>query len=239
MATNQKRQTAYKVQIKDITEGNFVTEEGWNPNYVVDKYGRKISRVNLISAVVDIPDTEETFNYYSIVIDDSTGKISARLFEDYERLKMFNVGDVVSIIGRIREYGAERYIIPEIIRKIDNPKWIDVRKKEIELLQGTLQKAEDNQKPESAQDEGAAAVVDSGKSAVTAEVEGVVEEKPNALDESESVIAMARELDNGDGVDIDELIKKSGIESCEELIKSLLLEGDMFEVQPGRLKILD
>lgn len=238
MATNQKRQTAYKVQIKDITEGNFVTEEGWNPNYVVDKYGRQISRVNLISAVVDIPDTEETSNYYSIVIDDGTGKISARLFEDYERLKMFKVGDVVSIIGRIREYGTERYITPEIIRKIDNPKWIEVRKKEIELLQGTLQIAGENHKLEPVQDE-SVAVVDSGKPVVTSAVEGVVEEKPNVLDESESVITLARELDNGDGVDIDELIKKSGIDSCEELIKSLLLEGDMFEVQPGKVKVLD
>ncbi|MCK5025673.1 MAG: hypothetical protein KAS15_03730 [Nanoarchaeota archaeon] len=236
MANNQKRQTAYKVQIQDLIEGDFVTEEGWNPNYVIDKYGRKISRVNLISAVVDIPDSENTFNYYSIVIDDSTGKISARLFENYERLKAFNVGDIVSIIGRIREYGTERYIILEIIRKIDNPKWIEVRQREIELLKSTLQQVDSNQQPEPVHDK---IKSDSKETSMTAENKEVADEGINDLNASESVLALIRELDKGEGVDTDEVIKKSKIDSCEELIKSLLLEGDMFEVRPGRLKVLD
>lgn len=236
MANNQKRQTAYKVQIQDLIEGDFVTEEGWNPNYVIDKYGRKISRVNLISAVVDIPDSENTFNYYSIVIDDSTGKISARLFENYERLKAFNVGDIVSIIGRIREYGTERYIILEIIRKIDNPKWIEVRQREIELLKSTLQQVDSNQQPEHVHDK---IKSDSKETSMTAENKEVADEGINDLNASESVLALIRELDKGEGVDTDEVIKKSKIDSCEELIKSLLLEGDMFEVKPGRLKVLD
>lgn len=236
MANNQKRQTAYKVQIQDITEGDFVTEEGWNPNYVIDKYGRKISRINLISAIVDIPDSENTFNYYSIVIDDSTGKISARLFENYEQLKTFNVGDIVSIIGRIREYGTERYIILEIIKKIDNPKWIEVRKKEIELLKSTLQKVDSNQQPEPVPDK---IKSDSKETDRAEEIEEVADEGINALNASESILALIRKLDKGEGVDTDEVIKKSGIDSSEEIIKSLLLEGDMFEVRPGRLKVLD
>jgi len=236
MANNQKRQTAYKVQIQDITEGDFVTEEGWNPNYVIDKYGRKISRVNLISAIVDIPDSENTFNYYSIVIDDSTGKISARLFENYEQLKAFNVGDIVSIIGRIREYGTERYIILEIIKKIDNPKWIEVRKREIELLKSTLQKMDSNQQPEPVPDKTQS---DSKETSMAEEIEEVADEGINALNASESILALIRKLDKGEGVDTDEVIKKSGIDSSEEIIKSLLLEGDMFEVRPGRLKVLD
>ena len=34
------------------------------------------------------------------------------------------------IIGRPREYMNEKYIVTEILKKVDNPAWIELRKKE-------------------------------------------------------------------------------------------------------------
>ena len=222
MADQQQRQTAYKVQVKSILKGDFIKQEGWKPNYIIDEYGRKISRINLIATIVDVPESQDTFNYYGIILDDGTGTISARVFEDQERLKKFSLGQMINIIGRIREYGNERYIIPEIIKKIDDSGWIDLHNKEITLLKKTLIEKPKEDLPE---------IV----------VEEDIVKKPDTIhiDTSEKILSAIRNLDKGDGADIDEVIEKCSIDGCEGLVNSLLLEGDIFEIKPGRLKVLD
>lgn len=220
MTEQQQRQTAYKIQIGSILKGDFVKQEGWNPNYIIDEYGRKISRVNLMTTIIDIPDSQETFNYYSLILDDGTGRISTRIFENHDRLKKFSLGEIIQIIGRIREYGEEKYIVPEIIKKIENPKWIEIRKKEIELLNKTPK-----EEPK--------------KETHTNIVKEVTIEETEQIDSSEIIILAIRDLDKGNGADIDDVISKCKLEKGEELINSLLLEGDIFEIKPGRLKILD
>ena len=46
-------------------------------------------------------------------------------------------------------------------------------------------------------------------------------------------------LDNGDGADIDVVIKKAGIKESNKIVEDLVRNGDVFEIMPGRLKILD
>jgi len=222
MADQQQRQTAYKVQINSILKGDFIKQEGWKPNYIIDEYGRKISRINIIATIVDVPDSQDTFNYYSIILDDGTGTISARVFEDHERLKRFSLGQMINIIGRIREYGSERYILPEIVKKIDDSGWIDLHNKDIELLKKTLIEKPEEDLPEIVIEE------DIGK-----------ESDQIQIDTSEKILSVIRDLDKGDGADIDEVIENSSIDGCEALVNSLLLEGDIFEIKPGRLKVLD
>ena len=41
------------------------------------------------------------------------------------------------------------------------------------------------------------------------------------------------------GIDIDEVIKKSNINGSEAIIINLLKEGDIFEIRPGKLKVLE
>ena len=60
----------------------------------------------------------ELNNYKTLTIDDGTGKISARAFENNVLLDKTDVGDVVLIIGRPREFSSEKYILIEIIKKI-------------------------------------------------------------------------------------------------------------------------
>jgi RPA family protein len=229
MAEIQKRQVACKARISELIEGEYVKEEGWNPNYIRTKRGRNISRVNLIAAVISVNDEE---NYQSVLVDDGSARISLRTFEKNEMLNNLEVGDVVLVIGRPREYGAEKYIVPEIIKKIENKKWIDVRKLELEI-EGKKEKYEEpkkyNEKPEKIERE---------------EIVEEIEEKPEKKyddkgNKHEIVYNTVKNLDKGNGADIDEVIKKSEIKEAEEIIKRFMMEGEMFEIKPGKIKILE
>ena len=213
----QKRQIACKARVKEILSGRYVKEDGWMPNYVETVDGRKISRINIIGAVV-ASEEEKEIGYNSIVIDDGTGKVSVRVFgDDADKLKGIGVGDVVLIIGRPREYGAERYVLLEIIKKIDDKKWIDVRK--LELGATAIDKVEE--KPEEELKEEAIE-------------EGVV--GGEEMTAGDKIVDYIRKVDKGDGVDIEEVLKEFGDENA---IKTLLSEGELFEVKPGRIKVLE
>ncbi len=225
MPEAQKRQTAIKARISEIISGSYVKEEGWTPNFILTESGKKISRANIMGAVIDKADTPDEF--LSFTIQDGTGTMPVRSFEDDARIKSLDAGDVVLVIGKPREYGSEKYIVPEIIRVIENKKWVDVRKAELEIEE-LRQKGEGNfyykeEKKET-------------PSQGQAEEEDIESEKPSGAG---SVYETIRELDKGKGADIEDVIKKSKAENAEQIIKKLLMEGEVFEISPGRLKVLE
>jgi RPA family protein len=213
MAEQQKRQIAYKTRIKDLLGGKYVKEEGWNPNYI-EAGERKISRINLIGTIVS---KEAIDSFQSLIIDDGTGKISARTFEKDLSLDNLDIGDVVLIIGRPREYGGEKYILIEIIRKIENKKWILYRKAELEKYIIPSEKPEEKKIEEEQ---------------ITTEEEVIKEGSP-----AEMILKRIKEQDKGEGADFDEVIK--GIDDGEKIISTLLSDGEVFEIKPGKLKVLE
>ena len=200
----QSRQIAHIARIKDINDGNFVKEDGWNPSYV--KIGSKnVARINIIGAIIELADGGNSRN---IVLDDGTGKISVRNFENKIDAK---IGDVVLLIGRIRQFGNDKYIVPEIVKKDVNVKWSAVWKK-------TSIKAD--------------------KAGFEKDYAG---EKETAIDENpehipNDIMSKIRDLDDGTGVSYNDAVRNQG---DEKVISSLLLRGDIFEIKPGRLKVLD
>ena len=206
----QRRQIAYKARIIDITEGRYVKASGWLPNYILTNDGRELSRVNIIGAVIS---KDVDLNNESIVLDDGTSSITARSFEKDDNLSKVKIGDVVLMIGRPREFGSEKYILPEIIKKIDNPKWIELRQLEMLKEFGEFKKKE--------------------------VVENVVKEKPDGSEiPSQKIYNLIKELDKGDGAEMEEIIAQSGISNVEEIISTLTKEGEVFQNRPGRIKIL-
>lgn len=125
----QKRQTACITTIKDVLEGSYVKEGGWTPNYIQFSDGRKVSRINIICAVVFVDES----NQLTITVDDGTGSMSVRSFDETSPIKNISVGDTITLIGRPREFGTQKYIIPEIIKKTSS-KWVLYRKKELDLI---------------------------------------------------------------------------------------------------------
>ena len=117
----QKRQVAYKIRVSDILNGNLEKEE-FSGNIRLSN--TNVSRVNIIATVIY---KSEEFNYSSTVVDDGTGKIQLRSFENNSYFSKADVGDAVLVIGKIRDFNGEKYIMPEIFKKIEDSKWADVR----------------------------------------------------------------------------------------------------------------
>ncbi|MEA2037720.1 MAG: OB-fold nucleic acid binding domain-containing protein [Nanoarchaeota archaeon] len=215
MEKSQKRQVAYEVKINEIIKGSYVKEEGeWSPNYI-EIGNKKISRVNLMAAIVDKQNQENT-KYQNLIIDDGSGRISIRSFEENNNFDSVGIGDIVLIIGRPREYLNEKYIVSEILRKIDNPKWVELRK----LKLGSVEQPKEEE--------------------TSVEVnEEEVKEEPIEDDTDAKILSLIKECDNGEGADTQDIIKKSNVEEAEEIVTKLLEQGEVFEIKPGKLKILE
>lgn len=203
----QKRQTAYKIRIKDILDSKYIKTEGFAPNYL-EIGGREISRINVIGVIVDKSDLN---NYKPLTIEDGTGNISARIFENSSLLEALEVGNIVLIIGRPREFSSEKYILIETIKNI-NQNWAKVR--ELELEKSTM--------------------VDNSFTNSEKEVTG----KEIISNSTNKIFKLIKGLDKGDGVPIEELSSRN-IKEMDKIIDMLLKEGDIFEVKPGKLKVLE
>jgi len=132
----RKRNVAYKLRIGDILKGKPIMSEGSaeSPSkfLFLELGDKKIVRVNLLANCVDkyVQDGEK--KYASLTVDDASGQIRLKAFgEDISNLKDVTQGDTLQIIGNVREWNSELYILPEVLKKVD-PRWLLVRKLEIQ-----------------------------------------------------------------------------------------------------------
>jgi len=120
------RGTAYKLSIKDLINSQRI-KENENNYFIINN--NKISRVNLFATIITAP--VKYANYSQTLVDDGSGRMIIRSFDNLDLFKDLEIGDMVLVIGKPREYNDEKYIIGEIIKKLDNPKWFELRKKEL------------------------------------------------------------------------------------------------------------
>lgn len=112
------RLIAYKIWLNYLKEENFVNKtQDFESNYI-SVGDKQISRINIISNVVSKFQSEDG-NYFAITIDDSSAQVRLKTWrEDTKILNNINVGDIVLVIGKIRNYNDEIYILPEIVKKV-------------------------------------------------------------------------------------------------------------------------
>ncbi len=202
------RQVAYKVRVSDVLSASFDKDNVYATYIKLNN--ANVSRVNLIATLVY---KAEDFNYAGAVIDDGTGRISLRSFENKLIFSKADVGDVVLLIGRIREFNNERYIMPEILKKI-SLEWMNVRK--LELMKNDKTKLK----------------------ATSSEIQsGTLGEEVASI--NEEIYLLIKRLDTGNGVAIDDVIKNFDNIEAEKILNILLEKGDIFEVKPGKLKVLE
>ena len=228
-----KRSTAYRIRLKNIVNSPYEKREGFNPS-VIKFNNLEISRVNVIASIVGKYLTDDQ-NYCAITLDDGSETIRVKNFgAEVGTIKELNVGDIVRIIGKVKEYNEEKYIAGEI-SKVLNPNWIIVN--EIELS---------NQKQTTTD------------SSTADSINKVIETKTNSS-ENEEIISISSESgdsessikqkilqylknnDNGTGVIMDQIMNSLDI-SSEEVKNSLyelLKVGEIYEPKKGILKILD
>jgi len=132
----KKRNVAYKLRIGDILKGKPAMSEGSAESpakfLFLELGDKKISRVNILANCVDkyVQDGEK--KYASLTVDDASGQIRLKAFgDDIKFLMEISQGDTLQIVGNVREWNSELYILPEIAKKVD-PRWLLVRKLEIQ-----------------------------------------------------------------------------------------------------------
>jgi RPA family protein len=132
-----KRAIAYRFRIKDLSGGEYVAGKTIdNPTYV--KLGdMNVSRVDLLGRVLDKSDSG---GLSSMTLQDKTGKIKIKVFgNDSTLVKGAVVGDLVRVIGKIRQDSIERFVLGEIVKKIDDANYELLRDKELAKKGGLIE----------------------------------------------------------------------------------------------------
>ena len=205
----RQRQTAFKVPIRELSSNPYIEQEGWDPDYVQinDKH---VSRVNIMAVVID---KQVSGNLATLTLDDSTGIIQTRYFnDDVRKVSEINTGDTILIIGKPRKFNNQVFITAEISRKI-NPAWMKIRKIELEK-------------------EFKISAADNGQNHK--------ESKQQMNAHSEKFLEMIKEMDGGTGVDMDELVSLSGLreEEARDVLVELIKLGEIYEPRPNKIRIL-
>ena len=204
------RQVAYKVTIREILNAEHVKGEGWNTSYMKIR-SNNVSRVNIMGVVVEGSGEERC------LVDDGTGRIGVQRSAYTSVFSKLTVGDPVLVIGMMREFNGERIVFTDILKKLGSIEWIKSRGAELNIKRGTHAEEENKEGVDDA------------------------EEKPVEDNDPlpQKVYSLIRSLDKGDGADIEEIITKIPVKGVEKVINSLLEEGEVFEIMPGRIKALD
>jgi len=216
------RHPAVKTLISDLNKGNYVQDDEQAPNYLEFK-NKKIYRLNLIATLVE---KEVIGSITNLLLDDGKGRIILRSFEENKNIEGLNVGDVVLVVGKIRTYNEERYISPEIVKKV-NPLWLKLRSLEMKKKSEVKESRESENKKEDD-------IV-----LVEGDYLGKVEEQEeNKLLPNQKIISLIKELDGGGGVLMEDIIEKSVLDNVEKILDRMLETGEIFQIQPGKVKVL-
>ncbi len=223
-----QRQTAYQIWISNLLSGNYVRTSGeWEPNYI-EVSSLKISRVNIIGHIVD-KYVKEDGSYATLSIDDGSGKIPLKAWkEDASFLTSFAIGDLLLVVAKVKDFNNQIYLVPEIVTKLDNPLWAKLRKLELDKNHGQAQTY-------------APKAVASKPSISEEETFQVIEEKvtnETPSNKRQAILDLIEKLDTNNGADQQLVIGQSGInkEEVQKLLESLLREGEIFEIHPGKLR---
>ena len=202
--------TAKKVMVCDLMNGQWNRREGFEPSFVVSPSGERISRARILGTVV-AKFLADDGNFASITLDDSTDTIRAKTFKTVKPLDVVEVGDIVDAIGKVKEYNAEIYIVPEVARKVDDPNTELLRRLEIAArlrVRGAEPTAGD-------------------------QPEGQKGDVSEVRKELLKIMDSQRE-----GISYSELVEKSGRpeQIVEAAVNELLAEGVCYEPSPGKIR---
>lgn len=226
-----ERSTASKVCIKDVVNGKFVrAEKQFEPDFLITPLNEKISRIRVMAVVVSRFVSEDG-KYASLTLDDASETITVRTFRDeIELLRDVKPGDILDVVGKIKEYNEERYISPESVRKIEDPNWELVRKLELLLKESRLEGREavaiESQIEKIAEAPAASAAAEEI-------VEETVSEDPKLV-----ILNLIEKMDEGEGVKYVTLLSESKLEEekLEGVLNELMGDGEVYEPKIGRFK---
>lgn len=231
-----ERITAKKCSIRDLLDGSYVEKQN-DVSYMKTLRG-DISRANLIAAVVGKP------AHSTLLLDDGTGTIEARTFDDTKLFENVFIGDILLLIGRPREYQGQRYVVAEIAKRLGSLAWLELRKRE--LSSGNNSNTKITTSPTTEKEKSTRTKIPKPENQTprkTTELNKIKKEDnilpaPVLTTTGEKVLAVIRELDTGSGAPVEQVIAKLG-GGAETILTNLMAEGEIFEIRPGRVKVLE
>jgi RPA family protein len=240
-------QPAYKVKIEDIVKGQFVrSAEGVEPDYLVTPWGQKINRARVMGTIVDKYVSEDQ-SYAALHIDDGSETIRLKLWrQDVSKVANINVGDIVDVIGRIREYGGETYLVPDVIISVSDPNWEIVR--ELEVLGTRKQLFREGKRPQVKKVEPQVRTleVEVPPQVQVGRIEGEIEELeeeplPDVPDDvKKKVLMVFDKLDKGDGISPTDISTELNLtqDLVDDAMRVLIADGEIFEPKVGKFRRL-
>jgi RPA family protein len=209
----KKRATAYKVHISDLVNGKWVEKP--NGRFIVTGSGLEVQRARVMGTVVDKFISSQS-DFGSITIDDGTETIRAKFWRNQNSpINKVQIGDIVDIIGKVKEYRGEVYLVPELVINVDDPNWEIVRELELMVLKPI------------------------GETSTLKEEIGVSEEDKTVPEEDFAskitrIMEVIEKFDEGEGVDFQVIKNETGL-SLKELesgLTELLSDGTIYEPRP-------
>lgn len=112
--------TAVRASVADIVNGTFLEDDG---AHVVSPFGVELRRVALVGYIVNRQSGQG--NYMSITIDDGTETIQAKAWgTDTSTLDEVSNSMLILLVGKVRQYEGEIYIVPELATELKDPNFI-------------------------------------------------------------------------------------------------------------------
>ena len=121
----RERMTAVRTSVADIVRGTYNEENG---HHVMSPQGVELRRVVLVGFIVRQYVGQGSFA--SITIDDGTETIRAKAWGETQSLEQVETNTLAMIVGKVREYEGEVYIVPEIVRHLDDANYMTLHQLE-------------------------------------------------------------------------------------------------------------
>ena len=248
-----KRAPAKKLHIKTILESQLDT--GSSPPVLRLNNGETCSRVRLLGLVVNkraknglTDQVDAEYNiltgensierlYTSIDLDDGTAIVNVRAWDDEAAsLSKYNIGEMVEIIGKPKEYAGRLYILYECGLVVSDIHWWLLH--ELNILKDSLDKKYES--------EGQDQVLTGNLNKHI--INNLIGDKTeaNTVSESSAQLSLLEQLleaicklDKGDGAALPSIEGElAGFESenIREALKQLLSEGTIYECKTQRYK---
>ena len=221
---------AVKITVKSIESSPFVREEERGISYILHN-NLQIERVNVIGLVIEKEEDSNNNNIKRLLVDDGTGIISVTVFDE-QSFQKIEKNQTVLIIGKVGKYGGELYISAKIVKEVDK-KWHEVRQKELKI---NNRGQESNQQTEQETQERT-------QTSKVSEEQHTEEEKKepeaNQITPEQKMWDTIKKNDDGQGADMNKVMQEYAEDDGEELVQKLKERGDIFEAQPGKLKVLE
>jgi RPA family protein len=118
--------TAVRASISDIVNGTFREDNG---AHVISPFDVELRRVALVGFVVGRYRRDADSNgkrFESITLDDGSDTIRVKVWgdEDAALLEGIKENILALVIGKIRKYEDEVYLVPEIVRELIDPNFM-------------------------------------------------------------------------------------------------------------------